>query len=214
MRNGSLVLTLGAMLAVTACNGPTASNRSLESVHQPIVSLQNLTIDLTTTNGDLPPSEQARLDGWFDAMGVGYGDRLSIDDSGGYGNDQARATIASVISRRGLMMTAATPITVGQIAPTSIRVVIVRSTASVPGCPDWSSRSAIDFTTGTSSNYGCATNANLAAMVADPQDLVKGQAGALNDPLTASKAIGVYRERPPTGKDGLTQNNTTAGGKK
>lgn len=215
MRSRTLILALTLPLAVTACNGGTTNvNRSLDSVHQPVITQQNLVLDVNTVNGEMPPSEQARLDGWFDAMGVSYGDRVSIDDSAGYGNASALATIAAMVSRRGLMLSSATPITIGQLAPGAVRVVVMRSSAAVPGCPDWSTTSATDFSSGTSSNYGCANNANLAAMVADPQDLVKGQAGALNDPLTASKAIGVYRERPPTGKDGLKANDTTAGGKK
>ena len=64
----------------------------------------------------------------------------------------------------------------------------------------------------TTSNYGCASNANLAAMVADPTDLVAGQRGTGNDPLTASKAIEAYRTAPPTGAGGLSNTNTGGGG--
>ena len=94
----------------------------------------------------------------------------------------------------------------------AVRVVVSRSSASVPSCPEWSSKYSTDFSSGTSSNYGCAVNSNLAAMVADPQDLVKGQAGSLSDPATASKAIGVYRDAKPTGTQGLKENSTTNGG--
>ena len=52
------------------------------------------------------------------------------------------------------------------------------------------------------SNYGCATNANMAAMVANPADLVRGQRRDTNDPLTASKAINAYRNAAPSGAGG------------
>jgi pilus assembly protein CpaD len=46
-------------------------------------------------------------------------------------------------------------------------------------------------------------------MVADPSDLVLGQAGSgTGDAATAAKAIKVYREAAPTGTKGLTEAQT------
>jgi len=65
----------------------------------------------------------------------------------------------------------------------------------VPGCPLWE-----DETVGaperTATNYGCATNSNLASMIADPNDLVLGQAGSgLADIRDAARAVEGYRSR-------------------
>ena len=50
------------------------------------------------------------------------------------------------------------------------------------------------------SNFGCAVNGNLAAMVANPQDLVHGREGSgVGDNRTAVKAIDTYRKAAPTG---------------
>ncbi|MFN3389979.1 MAG: CpaD family pilus assembly lipoprotein, partial [Allosphingosinicella sp.] len=63
-----------------------------------------------------------------------------------------------------------------------------------------------------SPGYGCAVNTNLAAMIADPSDLVLGQEGSgIGDASTASKAIKVYRETPPTGTKGLKETVTRGG---
>jgi pilus assembly protein CpaD len=49
-------------------------------------------------------------------------------------------------------------------------------------------------------------NSNLAAMIADPSDLVLGQAGAgVRDTGQAAKAIKVYRETAPSGIKGLAK---------
>ena len=54
------------------------------------------------------------------------------------------------------------------------------------------------------SNYGCASNAVLAAMVADPMDLVQGrEASSAIDPVTSSRAISALREAPPSGTKGI-----------
>ena len=60
-------------------------------------------------------------------------------------------------------------------------------------------------------NFGCATQRNLAAMVANPQDLIEGQKGNGETVIMSStKAIDTYREAKPTGAEGL-KNNTTGG---
>ena len=62
--------------------------------------------------------------------------------------------------------------------------------------------------------FGCAANGNLAAMIANPEDLVHGREGnGLSDATTASRAIGVYRTTPPTGTKGLQDISTKSGGK-
>lgn len=215
MNSVKILVPTVAALVLGACNAGTAvSNRSLESVHQPVVSQQAYALDLRLAGGDLPPSEQGRLAGWLDVLDVGYGDRVAIDDGASYDAASAHASITQLLANRGLLLSQGAPLTPGAVAPGSVRVVVSRSTASVPSCPDMSTMYSGNPTNSTSSNYGCATNSNLAAMVADPQDLIKGQAGALTDPKTASKAIGVYRDAKPTGTKGLSTASTTEGGGK
>jgi len=86
--------------------------------------------------------------------------------------------------------------------------VVGTDRAVVPNCPNWKT-GGLDSAAVTNSNYGCAINSNLAAMIADPNDLVLGQAGsAAGDPSTAAKAIKTYRDAKPTGASGLTATNT------
>ena len=114
-----------------------------------------------------------------------------------------RAEIAAQANRYGIMLADQAPVTVGQIAPGTVRVVVTRMTASVPNCPDYSRVYTPDWSQSTSSNYGCAVNSNLAAMVADPADLVRGVNGSsLTDPVTGSKAINALRGAKPSGGGG------------
>jgi pilus assembly protein CpaD len=54
------------------------------------------------------------------------------------------------------------------------------------------------------SNFGCSVSGNLAAMVADPVDLVHGREGTgVLDTATATKAVEYYRTAPPSGSKGL-----------
>jgi pilus assembly protein CpaD len=90
-----------------------------------------------------------------------------------------------------------------------VRVVVARTSATVPGCPNWSKAATPTFDNAQLSNFGCGVNSNLAAMVANPQDLVSGREGSgVGDTRTASKAVEQYRKAVPTGQSGLKDIST------
>jgi pilus assembly protein CpaD len=200
-------------LVLAAGLGGCATNRGLESIHQPVVSRTNYTLDLATYGGGLSLPEQRRLAGWFDALDLRYGDRVAIDDPNA--SAETRDAVAAIAARYGLLVGDDAPVTTGQVAPGNARVVVSRSLATVPHCPDWSAKSETNLNNATYSNYGCAVNSNLASMVADPEHLLHGATGTGETVvLTSSKAIDSYRVAKPTGEQGLKQSSTqNAGGK-
>lgn len=209
-RKSAGMLAVSLAFGITACGG-MADNPTLYSTKQPVVERTNLTFDVTTSYDGLPVSEQARLDDWFEAMDLRYGDRLSLDDPSA--NSATQAAVAKLAAKHGILLAKGAPDTTGYVTPGQARVVITRSTASVPGCPDWSTKSDINYGNGTYSNYGCATNSNLAAMVADPEDLLAGKQGTGETVVTTStKAIQSYRDRPLTGAGALKEVSTAEGG--
>lgn len=196
MRKLAIFSTVAAGIALSGClGGGSGLNRTMESLHQPVVTQHNFALDVSASSGELSPTELRRVTDWIEAMDVSYGDRVSIDDSASFGARPARDAVDEVLRRRGMMLAENAPITPGAIPPGHVRVIISRATARVDGCPNWRTRSATDFHSTTTSNFGCATNANMAVMVADPLDLVRGQSDRSNDPLAASEAINGYRGR-------------------
>ncbi len=206
----ALALASALALGLAGCGGmPT--NTGLTSVKQPVVERTNMTFDVNTTPGGLPVSEQQRLNGWFSTLDLRYGDRISIENPGQ--NPAVTSAVRDLAGRYGLMLADTAPITPGMIQPGQARVVITRSTASVPGCPDWTAKSDMNYNNGLSPGYGCAVNSNLAAMVADPQDLLEGKKGSAESVIaTSNKAISTYRDQDPTGKGGLKDPGTAAAG--
>lgn len=206
---------LALATSLAGCTGAANSNRSLESIHQPVVRNTIYQFDVAAGAGDLSPSEQGRLQGWLDALGVRYGDRVAIEDPSVYGASEAQSAVRALVERRGLLLSDAVPVTTGAVPPGHIRIVVTRASAHVPGCPDWSSKSSTNVTNATSANYGCAINGNLAAMVADPNDLIKGASATDSDPTAATRAIKTYRTKPQTGAGELKgQATSSAGGGK
>jgi len=197
----ALALSIG--LALSGCGG-MPSNGSIYSVNQPVVERTNYTLDVSTGSGGLSIPEQRRLAGWFEAMDIRYGDRVSIDDP--LGSPSTAAAVGALAKRYGILVSEDAPTTPGYVDAGTARVILTRSTASVPNCPNWSARSDVNLRNATSTNYGCATNSNLAAMVADPEHLIQGAKGdSTTVVMSSSKAIATYRETPPTGKDGISE---------
>lgn len=77
--------------------------------------------------------------------------------------------------------------------------VVMTDHAVVPNCPNWKS-AGVDSAALTDTNYGCAVNSNLAAMVADPMDLVHGKSSDITDTASTVRAIKAWREAEATSK--------------
>ncbi len=194
---------------LAGCTSPGVPiNRGLESVHQPVVQRTNYTFDLASGPGGIAPSEQRRLSGWFEAMDLRYGDRISIDDP--VNSTAARAMVEAVASRFGILVTDDAPTTPGYVNAGTVRVVVTRSSASVKGCPDWGTKTDTNMHNATTSGYGCAVNGNFSVMIANPEDLIKGVKGpSQSTVLSSTKAIDTYREAAPSGGGGKTLKQTS-----
>lgn len=211
MRHILTAALLASALGMSAC-GPI--NRGLESVNQPVVSRADYALDVSADAlGSGSGVEEHRIDGWFDALHLSYGDHVTIDDPSPRADSAVREAVARLLARRGLLLGEESPTTPGQIAPGTVRIVVSRSSAAVHNCPNWDRVSQPEFASSTMSNFGCAVNANLAAMVANPQDLVRGQSDATGaDARSVNKAVKAYRDAQPTASSGLKTESTKNGG--
>ncbi|MXO62432.1 CpaD family pilus assembly protein [Qipengyuania oceanensis] len=187
----AIALAISTSLALTACGG-MPENGSVYSTKQPVVERTNYVLDVKTSADGLSFAEQRRLADWFETMDLRFGDRVSIDDP--MASAATYDAINQIAGRDGIIVSRGAPVTEGIVPAGQARVVITRSLASVPGCPDWSVKSEMNYTNGTHPGHGCAINGNLAAMVANPEDLITGQKGTGETVVMSStKAIRSYR---------------------
>ena len=200
MRSKLLIIAVGSAMA--ACNTiPDQPSRGVASVNVPVVTTASYAFDAAAPGGSLAPGEAERLNGFFQSLGLGYGDSIYVD--GAY-SASARAQVAELAGRYGLLIQQGAPVTEGYVQADTVRVVVSRRRASVPNCPNWSLPSNPQLENRSMSNYGCAVNSNLAAMVADPVDLIHGREGTgVSDNVTASRAVDMYRKKAPTGNGAL-----------
>lgn len=205
------LLALAMLPAAGQARERADRNRSVESIHQPVVSHTAYTYDVQASGPGLSAYEGQRLADWLQSIGLSYGDQIAMVTDGGYADPALREGIADVVARHGLLIGEDSSASAGAAPQGAVRLIVRRAIASVPGCPDWSSKAETTLDLKTSSNFGCGINSNLAAMVANPEDLVRGQTS--DTPLrtaTSNRAISVYRAKEPTGAGGLQQ--ITAGG--
>ncbi len=204
------IIILGLVSAVGACQTPAPTQdrpaKGLASVNVPVVTRADYALDLNAPDGSLSSPEAMRLDGWFRSMDLGYGDIVYVDGPMGYG---ARDEVARVAGQYGMLVSAGAPMTAGPVPQGMVRVVVARTSASVPGCPNWSKPPTPNFDNASTSNFGCGVNRNLAAMIANPQDLVHGREGSgVGDSFTSNRAVDQYRKTAPTGAQGLKDIST------
>lgn len=188
-----MTATLAFALAGCAGMGATSANPSVYSVNQPVVERTNYAMDVNLDGySGIPVSEQGRLMDWFDALELGFGDRISIDYGDSGVNAAAAEDVTELAAQHGMIVVETAPVTSGHIALGTARIVVTRSTASVPNCPNWSKTTEANYNSGTHPNYGCAVNGNLASMVADPEDLVRGRKSTIRKDPGAGHPPGAY----------------------
>ena len=196
MRNMKFLTAAVTSVTLAGCAGSLGTtNTSMYSVHQPVVERTNFAIDLNSNGDNLSSTDQSRLAEWFDALQLGYGDRVSVDYGQGYASKAVVNSVSQLAADHGVLISEVAPVTTGQVAPGMVRVIVTRSKASVPTCPDFSTDHDRNYNASNHSNYGCATNSNLAAMVADPEDLVRGRESKKLDANSGKNAVNTYKTK-------------------
>jgi pilus assembly protein CpaD len=213
----SPLAAISAAVLVAALSGcginPSVDRPSqgVAAVNVPVIDRQDFAFDLSAPDGMLAAGEAARLDAWFRGLGLSYGDAVAVD--GGAYAPSVRSDIGQLAGRYGLMVSDAAPVTAGAIAAGTVRVVVSRTRASVPGCPNWGEGGGRENWQNQSlPGFGCGVNTNMAAMVANPTDLIFGREGSgVVDTVTSRKAVDAYRAAPTTGAGGLKEISTKGG---
>ena len=118
-----LAIIAFACTGLAGCNTPENPAKGVAAVNVPVVTTANYVFDAATPAGSLDAGEAARLDGWFQGLGLGYGDAVYVD--GSY-SPAAHAQIAAVAGRYGLMVSPGAPVTAGMVQAGSVRVVVAR----------------------------------------------------------------------------------------
>jgi pilus assembly protein CpaD len=102
---------------------------------------------------------------------------------------QRLASVSALLLHYGVVTV---PDRLAHVPPERGVVQVTRTLVTLPPCPNWSKASNYDFGNQPSSNFGCATQSNLAKMVANPTDLASGLPNSAASGQPAAAAVNRY----------------------
>ena len=193
---------LAAVTMLAACgspfNGPEVA-LSIAEEHPIAVDSQTVTLTLKATPlGELTALDKARLKAFAHSyMNAGHGP-LSMTTPGGATGASAdmAAEARAYLYQTGLDVGALQDASYAAGASASGDVILsyVRYVATPSACGVWNGVRERDYRNLRSPNFGCATQNNLAAMLADPRDLIAPADMASPDSAFRIRGVRAFRE--------------------
>ena len=176
----------GAMMADPAANHPISVEPSYRS----------LKVDFAPAQGGLTPAAAAQLDGFV----AGYRDHgtgsIAISAPANETAQGAIAFFAEHINRMGIsrdkILVATHDAPAGDLR-VEVNYVSYQARAARE-CGDWSDNLAFTAHNDTPRNFGCAVQKNIAAMVADPRDLLGPRQMGESDGSRRVTVLGRYEQ--------------------
>ena len=209
---------IGLTFLLSACADPFADYQYKETEHD-YRKRHAITVESTVARNwisfgkgraVLSASDQDKLQRYFSDFVVA-----------GHGHITARlatkgVTLAVRNSRRAAILQVATD---QGIKPSELEIILtpdirtpkggadlelgyIRYLAGLPDCPDWSKNVDDNTKNSLHSNFGCATQSNLGAMLVDPADLIKPRKSRAADGAAVDnriRSVGIPRGHPKKG---------------
>ena len=193
-------MLLALLVVQRALNGAEHA-ASVQETHPIAVDSQivTLTIDADDTTDDLSDRDQARLRAFANAyLTSGHGPLTITTPSGFADRDghEASADIRDALNKAGVSWEALSGATyrTGGDAGDQVIVSYTHYVATPSECGVWTGIRNRDYRNLRSPNYGCAMQNNVAAMLADPHDLIAPAAGTPRDAIASTRAVQAYRD--------------------
>lgn len=197
MRRFAVALAMAAALAgcETATNDRTAST-DVARRHPIVVTSQTVRLPVFVAGGALPAADAERLAGFVDEFLRAGGGVLEISAPQGMGRAQALAQASAVREaalKRGVRPDEVQMRLSEDPAGAPLVVSYERYSAQGPACGDLSQNDAANDRNLAHPSFGCAYQSNLAAMVANPADLVRPRGETPPDAARKSAVVQNYR---------------------
>ncbi len=200
------VASIGAVVLAGSCTAPINDGKGLmadPAVNNPIMVEPHFTsikLSFSSAEAGLLPDDSDKLDAFVaDFLSRGSG---SISISAPQGPDST-AIVTYFGNRLYNMGVPRSKILVGTHDGPEARVEIgfIAYSASTRPCGDWSENAANTASNRTAANFGCAVQANIAAQVADPRDLIEMRPTDPADATRRTAVIDAYEKGKPTASE-------------
>ncbi|WP_185680888.1 CpaD family pilus assembly protein [Parvibaculum sedimenti] len=201
------LLPVAIALSVTGCgggfNGAEMAYQEPEYRHPISVDRDVPTLSVPAPRSKSALTDQERRD--VASFAVAYKERghgaLTVSTPSGSANTTTAMNvlvdIRDTLSDKGVSTDAVNYTSYAASASSADAPIILsynRYVAKPSACGDWSSDYADDPTNGSPPNFGCASQNNLAVLVADPGDLVTPRDSTPRDAQRSTEVLGKYRQ--------------------
>lgn len=213
MRIPRAALALIFAILLTACVPQAAQWTGAESPKGIKVEWVNFRHDVSFTAGQSAPSdfERARFQSFLAQMRMTPSSRVAVGTAAGPLAGRRAEAVMEQLTEQNIQGTSLAQGSLNDLEPTSVAVIVGRYVATPPNCPDWRKPSSQNHQNSPSSNFACADSTNLALMLEDPADLLRGRPLGPGDAAGLVHGIQRYRDNivfPPTRQ--VTQDNVDA----
>ena len=158
-------------------------------------SYRALKLDWAPSTGGLTPAEQAQFDAFVgDYLAHGNGS-IAISTPAAMGSQDVAQWFAARINALGVSRDKI--LIAAHDAPQNdmrVEVNYVTYQARTDKCGDWSDNLAFTLMNDTPKNFGCSVQQNIAAMVADPRDLIAPRDMAESDAARRATVVTNYEQ--------------------
>jgi pilus assembly protein CpaD len=207
MSDGLRIAVLAAALLAGSCASEDDGNRLSPdgAVNHPIIvepSERSLKLPFSAGEAGLLPEDAARLEAFVgDYLSEGNG-AISISAPEGTDSNVAISYFGERLAQMGVPRSR---ILVGTHETSShdgrVELDFISYAAHTDKCGDWSQDLSSTGKNDTAPNFGCAVQQNIAAMVADPRDLMDGRPMGSEDATRRSDVVNKYEKGAITQAD-------------
>jgi len=204
-RAPALAATLATLFALAACDTPFPET---QNDYVPVSSTERFPIevakgpvkfDVPTANGALNAQQKDTIVRFAQQAQSNYASTIHVRRPSGGGRGAAVAgAIQRILIKQGVPNSMIVQSTYSGDAQSPVVVSYIRTWAVTQECGNWDEDLAVTYSNSGYANFGCAVQSNVAAMVANPNDLVMPRTETPSDPMRRSTVMNKYREGVPT----------------
>jgi pilus assembly protein CpaD len=157
-----------------------------------------ITMEVSSRQGTLQPAQVNAVQGFLNqAMSSGITPVTIRRPSGGGASARVASEVASLMVQQGVPQNMIRVATYSAPSTGAVTLSYVSTYAKTKACGQWPEDASESETNQHMSNHGCAVQANIAAMIADPQTLI---VPAPVDPIRAASRVTAIKtlETPQT----------------
>jgi len=194
-----LLMAASAALVAFALAGCATDDLALDDTYQPYAPSERypieyskapVTIQVATTSGTLQPSQVNAIAGFARQSLAGGATPVTIRRPAGGGKSARVAQeIAGLLVQQGVPSHLIRKGTYPAGSGSPVQISYAKAYAHTKPCGEWDENLANTAQNTRYSNHGCAVQSNIAAMIADPNDIVRPRSESMGEGSASVAAV-------------------------